>query len=311
MSSHRVLHSLARLSGTYGCSEGFILRGATSGSRNLTTASKQATSPAEKIATEYQYENLLVEVKGAKRNVGFIQLHRPKKHNAISPALSKELRQALDIFEKDDAIGAIVYTGGERVFTVGADISVMEGFTFPGVFKTDFSLLWNKFHDCRKPIVAAVNGYCVGGGTETVMMCDIVYAGERAQFGQPEINIGTLPGAGGTQRLIRAIGKSKAMEMIFTGDRITARQAEGWGLISKVFPSDQVIPEAIKLAELIASRPRMAALMAKDAVKFAQEVPLRQGLRQEKYMSSAMAATNDFKEGTSAFLEKREPKFTD
>ncbi|OWA52435.1 Enoyl-CoA hydratase, mitochondrial [Hypsibius exemplaris] len=257
------------------------------------------------------FVNILVEARGEKNNVGYIQLNRKNNHNAISPDLSKELYRALVDFENDEQIGAVVYTGGEKIFTVGADIPAMKGYGHLDMVKRDFSEYWNKIHTFRKPIVAAVNGYCVGGGTETIMMCDVVYAGEKAQFGQPEIKIGIIPGAGGSQRLPKAIGKSKAMEAILTANLISAQQAMDWGLISKVFPVDQVIPEAIKLAERIAAKPRVAAMMAKQAVKLAYEVPLSQGVQIERTFSVTLAATKDFKEGMAAFLEKREAVFTD
>ncbi|XP_055333430.1 enoyl-CoA hydratase, mitochondrial-like [Paramacrobiotus metropolitanus] len=278
------------------------------------SSANQTLQPKEHENADTSFQNVIVCRKGSEQNVGYIQLNRPKQHNAISYETSKELHRALEIFENDDNIGAVVYTGGERIFTVGADITQMEGMSFLRFFRTfqgDFSAFWDKLYTFRKPIIAAVNGYCVGGGTETIMMCDIVYAGERAQFGQPEINIGTLPGAGGTQRLTRAVGKSKAMEMILTGQRITASEAEAWGLVSKVFPPGRVIPEAISLAEKIAKKPRIAVLMAKEAVKASEETSLKQGLLLEGVLSCATRATKDFHEGMTAFVSKRPPKFQD
>ncbi|KAJ8319299.1 hypothetical protein KUTeg_004390 [Tegillarca granosa] len=235
-----------------------------------------------------QYQNILVEKKGEKSNVGLIKLNRPKALNALNKALMSELGQALQELSDDKNIGCIVLTGGDRAFAAGADIKEMEG--------QNFSEL--------------------GGGCEVAMMCDIIYAGENAQFGQPEITLGTIPGAGGTQRLCKAIGKSKAMEMILTANRMNAKDAESAGLVSKVFPVDQTVNEAIKTAEKISEFSKVTVAMCKEAVNACEpnatyEMSLREGLHFEKRIFHATFATNDRKEGMTAFSEKRKPNFTD
>ncbi|OQV18126.1 Enoyl-CoA hydratase, mitochondrial [Hypsibius exemplaris] len=267
--------------------------------------------PETKISHDTKYEYLIVGVKGEKQNVGLIQLNRPRAFNSLCSPLIAELCQAVEKFEMDDSIGAIVLTGSERVFAAGADIKEMQHREFPNVYKNDFLGSWDKLAKCRKPTIAAVNGYALGGGCEVAMMCDIIYAGEKASFGQPEINLGTIPGAGGTQRLVRAIGKSKAMELVLTGDKMSAAEAEKAGLVSKVFPVDQLVNESIKLAEKISSHSRVASMMCKDAVNTSFEVGLTEGLKFEKRLFHSTFATADRKEGMTAFLEKRPPKYTD
>lgn len=258
-----------------------------------------------------QYQNILVEKKGEKSNVGLIKLNRPKALNALNKALMSELGQALQELSDDKNIGCIVLTGGDRAFAAGADIKEMEGQNFSEVWYGSFLEQWNELSECKKPIIAAVNGYALGGGCEVAMMCDIIYAGENAQFGQPEITLGTIPGAGGTQRLCKAIGKSKAMEMILTANRMNAKDAESAGLVSKVFPVDQTVNEAIKTAEKISEFSKVTVAMCKEAVNASYEMSLREGLHFEKRIFHATFATNDRKEGMTAFSEKRKPNFTD
>ncbi|XP_052259346.1 enoyl-CoA hydratase, mitochondrial-like [Dreissena polymorpha] len=261
------------------------------------------------MATEGQY--VITDKKGEKQNVGFIQLNRRKALNALCDGLMKEVSDALDAFEKDKDVGCIVLTGGDKAFAAGADIKEMKDREFAEVYSGSFLSNWDRLARCKKPVIAAVNGYALGGGCEIAMMCDIIYAGENAQFGQPEITLGTIPGAGGTQRLCKAIGKSKAMELILTADRMTAQEAEKSGLVSKVFPIDQTVNEAIKTAEKIAGFSKITSAMCKEAVNAAYELSLQEGLHFEKRIFHATFATADRKEGMTAFSEKRKPTFTD
>ncbi|KAH9503980.1 putative enoyl-CoA hydratase, mitochondrial [Bulinus truncatus] len=259
-----------------------------------------------------QYENIKVEKKGDKQNVLLIQLNRPKALNALCNALMAELTKALQEAEADKDIGAIVLTGSDRAFAAGADIKEMQTMnTFSDVYNSNFLTGWDGIAKCRKPVIAAVNGYALGGGCEVAMMCDIIYAGEKAQFGQPEITLGTIPGAGGTQRLTRAIGKSKAMEMVLTGNRISAQEAEKSGLVSKVFPADQVVSEAVRTAEKIASFSKTIVAMCKESVNTGYDLTLAESIHFEKRLFHATFATHDRKEGMTAFVEKRSPNFTD
>ncbi|XP_041363132.1 enoyl-CoA hydratase, mitochondrial-like [Gigantopelta aegis] len=257
------------------------------------------------------YEYLIVDTKGEKKNVGYIQLNRPKALNALCDALMVEVTRALDEFEKDKTIGCIVLTGTEKAFAVGADIEEMRHKSFRDLLITDFPSALSVVAYAKKPVIAAVNGYALGGGCELAMMCDIIYAGEKAKFGQPEIQLGTIPGAGGTQRLIRSIGKSKAMEMVLTGNMITAQEAEKAGLVSKVFEPASLVDEAVKTAEKIASYSKLVVSMCKEAVNAANEMTLREGLHFEKRIFHSSFATEDRKEGMSAFIEKRPPNFKD
>jgi enoyl-CoA hydratase len=251
------------------------------------------------------YENILVETKG---KVGVITLNRPKALNALCAALIRELGQALDAFEADDGVGCIVLTGSERAFAAGADIKEMAGKTYMDVYLSDFITVgWERVTTCRKPIVAAVAGFALGGGCEMAMMCDFILAADTAKFGQPEITIGTIPGAGGTQRLTRYVGKSKAMEMCLTGRMMDAAEAERAGLVSRVVPAAELLPEALKVAEKIASLSRPIVLMAKDAVNRAYETTLSEGVRFERRLFHSTFATEDQKEGMAAFVEKRPP----
>lgn len=258
-----------------------------------------------------QYQYIVVEKKGEKQNVGFIQLNRPKALNALCDALVREIGQAMDSFEEDPTVGAIVLTGTEKAFAAGADIKEMENRTFQECYGGNFLSHWDRVARVRKPVIAAVNGYALGGGCELAMMCDIIYAGDKAQFGQPEILLGTIPGAGGTQRLPRAVGKSLAMELVLTGDRISAEEAKQAGLVSKVFPADRLVDEAVKCGEKIASNSKLVTIMAKEAINAAYELTLAEGNRIEKRLFHSTFATDDRKEGMSAFVEKRKANFTD
>ncbi|KAI8833699.1 ClpP/crotonase-like domain-containing protein, partial [Chytridium lagenaria] len=257
-------------------------------------------------AGTYQY--VLTEKRG---KVGLVTLNRPKALNALSTPLMKDLNDALREFDADDTVGAIVVTGSEKAFAAGADIKEMSTLTFVGNYKNNFIGDWTGINDIRKPVIAAVNGFALGGGCEVAMMCDIIYAGDKAKFGQPEIKLGTIPGAGGTQRLTKAIGKSKAMELVLTGGMIDAVEAEKSGLVAKIFPADKLVEEAVKSAQTIASYSLPSVMMAKEAVNKSFELSLTEGLHLERRLFHSTFATNDQKEGMSAFAEKRAPNFKD
>ena len=248
------------------------------------------------------YANILVETHGA---VGLIRLNRPQALNALSAALMEDLNAALEAFETDPAIGAIVLTGSEKAFAAGADIKEMQDKTFAEAFVGDFISRWENVAKARKPIIAAVAGFALGGGCEIAMMCDFILAADTAKFGQPEIKLGVIPGAGGTQRLTRAVGKSKAMEMILTGRMMDAAEAERSGLVSRVVPAASLIEEALKVAASIAALSRPAVYAAKEAVNRAQETTLAEGIRFERRIFHSLFATEDQKEGMRAFAEKR------
>ena len=252
------------------------------------------------------YRNITVETKG---HVGLITLNRPKALNALNAALIAELNQALDRYEADDDVAAIVITGSDRAFAAGADIKEMQDKTFIDVMRNDFILPWERITRCRKPVIAAVAGYALGGGCELALMCDIIIAADDAKFGQPEITIGTIPGSGGTQRLTRAAGKAKAMEMILTGRMMDAEEAERAGLVSRVVPAADVVDEAIKTAERIAAMSAPVVALAKEAVNRAFETTLAEGVRFERRLSQSTFAIEDRAEGMAAFLEKRQPAF--
>ena len=253
------------------------------------------------------YEHILVETHG---NVGLIILNQPKTHNALSSALVKDLSTALAAFEDNADIGAIVLTGSDKAFAAGADIKEMLEKDYISAFTEDFiSTGWECVASCRKPVIAAVAGHALGGGCEIAMMCDFIIAADNARFGQPEINVGTMPGAGGTQRLTRIVGKSKAMEMCLTGRPMTAEEAEHVGLVSRVVPLDALREDTIKTAQRIAEMSRPIAMMVKESVNSAYESTLREGLLFERRAFYATFATEDRKEGMAAFLEKREPNF--
>jgi enoyl-CoA hydratase len=261
---------------------------------------------AEAVTTVEQL--VLVERCG---NVGLITLNRPKVFNALSDALTRELTAALDELEADDAIGALVLTGNEKAFAAGADIKEMKSRSFVDVYLSDFvTSSWERITRCRKPIIAAVAGYALGGGCELALMCDFIIAAETARFGQPEITIGILPGAGATQRLPRFIGKSKAMDMVLTGRMIDAEEAERMGLVARVVPSDKLVEEAVATAQHIASMSRPAVLLAKECVNRAYETGLSEGIRFERRMFHASFATEGQKEGMTAFVEKRPARYS-
>ena len=253
------------------------------------------------------YENILVEKRG---KVGIVTLNRPKALNALSGPLIAELGQALDDMEADDAIGCIVLTGSEKAFAAGADIKEMAGKSYMDVYLADFITKgWERVSTVRKPIIAAVAGFALGGGCEVAMMCDFILAADTAKFGQPEITIGTIPGSGGTQRLTRFVGKSKAMEMCLTGRMMDAAEAERAGLVSRIVPAADLLAEAIKTAERIAALSRPAVMMAKESVNRAYETTMAEGIKFERRVFHSTFATEDQKEGMSAFVEKRPPQF--
>lgn len=258
------------------------------------------------MANETAYETILVETRG---RVGLITLNRPAQLNALNDQLIAELNGALDGFEADDGIGAIIVTGSEKAFAAGADIKEMQAKTYIAAYKEDFIASWERISRVRKPVIAAVAGFALGGGCELAMSCDLIIAADSARFGQPEIKLGVMPGAGGTQRLIRAVGKSKAMELILTGRLMDAAEAERAGLVARVVPAADLLADALKTAETIASMSLPSVMMAKDCVNRAYETTLTEGMRYERRTFHALFATDDQKEGMAAFIEKRRPEF--
>ena len=253
------------------------------------------------------FETILVDKRDA---VAIITLNRPKQLNALNGQLVDELRRALAGLDADPAIAAVVLTGSEKAFAAGADVKEMADLDFAEAYRTDFIGAWQQIAAHRKPVIAAVAGYALGGGCELAMMCDIIIAAENAKFGQPEINLGTIPGAGGTQRLVRAIGKAKAMEMVLSGRMMDAAEAERAGLVARVVPVAELVDEALELGEAIAAKSRIVVAMAKDAVNAAYEATLAEGIRIERQIFYATFATDDRREGMSAFVEKRPASFT-
>ena len=253
------------------------------------------------------FENLIVEKKGP---VGLITFNRPKALNALNAALTGELRQALDDLEADRSVAVIVLTGNERAFAAGADIKEMKEKTFADVYMNEFITRdWERLSHCRKPTIAAVAGYALGGGCEMALMCDMVIAADTAKFGQPEITIGTLPGAGGTQRLARSIGKAKTMDLVLTGRMMDAAEAERCGLVARVVPAGELMAKVMEIAGTIAGMSQLAAKLAKEAVNLAFETGLTEGIQFERRLFHASFATEDQKEGMAAFAEKRKPAF--
>jgi len=253
------------------------------------------------------YANILVEARG---RVGLVTLNRPNALNALNDALMDELGSALLAFDGDDAIGAIVLTGSDKAFAAGADIGAMKDWSYMDVFKSEYiTRNWEGIRLIRKPVIAAVSGYALGGGCELAMMCDIVIAAESAKFGQPEIRLGIIPGAGGTQRMPRAVGKAKAMDLVLTGRMMDAQEAERAGLVSRVVPTDHVLDAALAAATTIASYSLPSVMMAKEAINRAYEAPLAEGLLFERRLFHSLFATDDQKEGMAAFVEKRPARF--
>jgi enoyl-CoA hydratase len=252
------------------------------------------------------YENILVETKG---RVGIIRLNRPNALNALNRALIAELTQAIDAFEKDDAVGCMLITGSDKAFAAGADIKEMADKTFMQAYGGNFAADWDRAAHARKPIVAAVAGFALGGGCELAMQCDIIVAADTATFGQPEIKLGVIPGIGGTQRLTRAVGKAKAMDLVLTGRLMDAAEAERSGLIARVVPAANLMDEAMKVAETIAGMSLPSLMAGKEAVNVAFEVPLGEGVRFERRVFHSLFATDDQKEGMKAFVEKRKPEW--
>ena len=253
------------------------------------------------------YQTILVERRGA---VGIVTLNRPAALNALNATLIAELASALDEFEEDSAIGAIVLTGNEKAFAAGADVKEMVGKTYPEIYSEDFITRgWERLAHCRKPVIAAVAGFALGGGCEIAMMCDIVIAAETAKFGQPEITLGTIPGAVGTQRLTRFVGKAKAMDLCLTGRMMDAAEAERAGLVSRVVPAAELLGEVVKVAERLAQMSRPVAMMVKESVNRAYETTLAEVVRFERRLFHSSFAVADRKEGMAAFIEKRKPAF--
>jgi enoyl-CoA hydratase len=252
------------------------------------------------------YETIIVENRD---RVGVIKLNRPNALNALNAQLIAELTQALDAFEEDAEIGCIVITGNDKAFAAGADIKEMQAKSYMQAYKEDFISKWDRVGRCRKPVVAAVAGFALGGGCELAMMCDIIIAADTAKFGQPEIKLGVMPGSGGTQRLIRQVGKSKAMEMCLTGRMMDAVEAERANLVSRVVPAAALLSEALKTAQSIATMSLPIAMMTKESINRAYETPLAEGIRFERRVFHSQFAVADQKEGMAAFVEKRKANF--
>jgi len=252
------------------------------------------------------YQNIIVETKG---RVGIIRLNRPQALNALNKALIAELTQAIEAFDTDDKIGCLLLTGNDKAFAAGADIKEMADKPFIDAFLGDFVSNWDAVAHARKPVVAAVAGFALGGGCELAMQSDIVIAADTAKFGQPEIKIGVIPGIGGTQRLVRAVGKAKTMDLILTGRMMDAAEAEKSGLVARVVPAANLMDEAMKVADIIANMSLPSVLSAKEAVSSAFESPLAEGVRFERRIFHSLFATEDQKEGMKAFVEKRPPKW--
>ena len=253
------------------------------------------------------YENILVEARG---RVGLITLHRPKALNALNDALMDELGAALLAFDKDEDIGCIVITGSDRAFAAGADIGMMAKYSFMDVYKGDYiTRNWETLRRIRKPVIAAVAGYALGGGCELAMTCDFIIAADSARFGQPEIKLATIPGAGGTQRLPRAVSKAKAMDLCLTARMMDAAEAERAGLVSRVVPADKLLDEALAAAETIAGFSLPVVMMIKESVNAAYETTLSEGVHFERRLFHSTFASEDQKEGMAAFVEKRSPDF--
>lgn len=257
-------------------------------------------------STDSSYQNILVETRG---RVGLITLNRPKALNALNSQTMEEVVAAARAFDREPGIGAILLSGSEKAFAAGADIKEMSSQAYSEMYLADWFAHWDNFTRVRTPTIAAVSGYALGGGCELAMMCDVLIAADTAQFGQPEIDLGVLPGMGGSQRLTRAVGKAKAMDMILTGRRMDAAEAERSGLVSRVVAADELADKAFEVAETISTRSLVASLAAKEAVNAAFETTLDQGVLFERRVFHAAFATEDQKEGMSAFAEKRKAEF--
>ncbi|WP_010542568.1 enoyl-CoA hydratase [Dietzia alimentaria] len=256
--------------------------------------------------TEKQFENILVEQKD---RVAVITLNRPKALNALSSAMEKEVVEAVEALDSEPGVGCIVITGSEKAFAAGADIKEMKDKTYPGIYLERFFHDWKRLTAARTPIIAAVSGFALGGGCELAMMCDMIIAGDNAKFGQPEITLGVIPGMGGSQRLTRAVGKAKAMDLCLTGRQMDAAEAERSGLVTRVVPAADLLDEAMKVADKIASMSKTTAIVAKQAVNRSFETTLEEGLLAEQNAFYALFATEDQSEGMSAFAEKRKPEW--
>ena len=252
------------------------------------------------------HQHIIVETKG---RVGVIRLNRPQALNALNAALMAELAGAVDTFEVDGAIGCMVITGSEKAFAAGADIKEMASKSYMDAFMGNFAATWDRVAHARKPVIAAVAGFALGGGCELAMQCDMIIAADTARFGQPEIKLGIIPGIGGTQRLVRAVGKAKAMDLILTGRMMDAAEAERSGLVARVVPAAELMTEAMKTADTIAAMSLPSVMVAKEAVNRAFEVSLAEGVAFERRVFHALFATEDQKEGMAAFVEKRSPQF--
>ena len=258
------------------------------------------------MSSDMSHQHIIVETKG---RVGIIRLNRPAALNALNAALIGELTAALDAFEADANIGCIVIAGSDKAFAAGADIKEMAGKSFLDAFMGDFAADWDRIAHARKPVIAAVAGFALGGGCELAMQCDLIIAADNAKFGQPEIKLGVIPGIGGTQRLTRAVGKAKAMDLCLTGRMMDAAEAERSGLVARIVPLASLMDEALKTAETIASMSLPAVMVAKEAVNRAFETTLAEGIRFERRVFHSLFATADQKEGMAAFVEKRPAKF--
>ena len=252
------------------------------------------------------YETILTETRG---RVALVTLNRPKALNAINRQLTEELLSALEGYDRDPAIGCIVLTGSEKAFAAGADIKEMQSATYIDMYATDWFSAWDRMTAIRKPVIAAVAGYALGGGCELAMMCDFILAADTAKFGQAEIKLGVMPGMGGSQRLTRLVGRAKAMEMCLTGRMMDAAEAERAGLASRIVPAGELVEDALRTAETIAQMSLPAVMMVKEAVNRADQVNLAEGLRHERRVFHAMFALDDQKEGMAAFVEKRPADF--
>jgi enoyl-CoA hydratase len=251
-------------------------------------------------------DTIIVETRG---RVGLVRLNRPQVLNALNAALMRELADAMAGFDADGAIGCIVITGSDKAFAAGADIKEMADRVFPKVFLDDFAPNWHRVAEVRKPVIAAVAGFALGGGCELALQCDLIIAADNAKFGQPEIKLGVIPGIGGTQRLTHAVGKAKAMDLILTGRMMDAQEAERSGLVARIVPLQSLLEETLKIADTIASMSLPSVLVAKEAVNRAFETSLAEGIRFERRVFHSLFATRDQKEGMAAFIEKRPPNF--